>query len=363
MLRRQSNGTRLSTAASNPAFPSCIVVEESAVVKLVGSMFAIVIASILSPSAHAQALLGPSPYLQSSDSPFNGVAFAYFHLENFEDGLVNTPGLAIVGGSPIGPGAFTDSVDADDGAIDGSGSSGNSYLVNLSQTVVINFDVGMLGALPTHAGVVWTDVGFASPQSGFALVTLEAFDANGVSLGTTTPVSLGDGSAFSATAEDRFLGARFGGGISRIEVTCQGSTDWEIDHVQYGRALGIYGAGCPGSGGCVPLLSATGAPSVGSTLGVELSEGLGGSGAFFAIGNQQAQLSLGHGCALLVSPLVAFVGPIFLSGTGPCEGAFSQSFVVAPSLSGSTFVLQALVPDHTAPATFSASNGLQLSIP
>jgi hypothetical protein len=45
--------------------------------------------------------VGPSPYLSFSDSPFNGGSFTYFHLETFEDHLLNTPGVtASPGESP-----------------------------------------------------------------------------------------------------------------------------------------------------------------------------------------------------------------------------------------------------------------------
>lgn len=45
-------------------------------------------------------LIGPSPYLSSADSPFSPLTgFTYFSLENFEDHLLNTPGVtAPVGG-------------------------------------------------------------------------------------------------------------------------------------------------------------------------------------------------------------------------------------------------------------------------
>ena len=74
-------------------------------------------------AAHA-ALIGPTPYLESSDSPFDGVSFgAYFHLEDFEDHLLNVPGVTASSGGVtsivFGP-AIHDSVDADDGFIDGS---------------------------------------------------------------------------------------------------------------------------------------------------------------------------------------------------------------------------------------------------
>ncbi|MFM9956725.1 MAG: hypothetical protein ACKVZJ_01505 [Phycisphaerales bacterium] len=185
-------------------------------------------------SAHA-ALLGPTPYLSFADSPFSALALPTFHLENFEDGALNTPGVVASGGIVVAPGSFTDSVDADDGVIDGSGSAGSSfYSQNLLSSFRFTFDAGALGGLPTHAGLVWTDVGITTSTTGVGDVTFEAFDAGGISLGLVGPITLGDGTALSQTAEDRFFGATNPAGISAIEIRMGNSTDWEIDHLQYG---------------------------------------------------------------------------------------------------------------------------------
>ena len=188
----------------------------------------------------APAFLGPTPYLQASDSPFSGLAFSYFHLENFEDGL-NTPGAA--SGTPgtfLGnPGIATDSVDGDDGTVDGSGQAGRSwYSGNVSSVIRFVFDAGVLGSLPTHVGLVWTDV--AQKLSGpFAQgnVIFEAFGAGNASLGTVGPVFLGDGAFGGETAEDRFFGVIDGSGITAIEIRMPESLDWEVDHLQYGAAI------------------------------------------------------------------------------------------------------------------------------
>src|SRR5262245_33520243 len=94
--------------------------------------------------------LGPTPYLSFGDSPFNGLSFSYFHLEDFEDGSFNTPGATASAGWTVnGPGGFTDSVDGDDGAIDGSGTGGHSFLTSSSTFLTITFSASVLGQLPT----------------------------------------------------------------------------------------------------------------------------------------------------------------------------------------------------------------------
>lgn len=203
---------------------------------LLAVMFTVVIG--VPASARADAIFyGPTPYLQSSDSPFSSVGSSYFYLETFEDGLVNTLGLTVSGGIAI-MGEYVDSVDGDDGVIDGNGSAtGHSLWSNFTETVLtFNFDVDLLGALPTYAGLVWTDFGYNSPTPYYGPVTLEAFGGSGQSLGSTGPFILGDGMDMGQTAEDRFFGVFDPLGISSIRMTTN-TTDWEVDHVQYGRQI------------------------------------------------------------------------------------------------------------------------------
>ncbi|MCP5154913.1 MAG: PEP-CTERM sorting domain-containing protein [Ectothiorhodospiraceae bacterium] len=194
-------------------------------------------------AASAPLLLGPLPYAQSSDSPFAGLTFTeYFHLEDFEDGALSTPGVTSTsGGFVVGPSPQTDSVDGDDGTVDGSGAGGHSFFSGFpggTSVFTFEFDAIALGGLPTHVGIVWTDVGFANPDNGLGEVTFQAFDGLGVSLGLVGPSAVGDGSTFGETAEDRFFGAISEGGIGRIVISMAGSSDdWEVDHLQYGRTL------------------------------------------------------------------------------------------------------------------------------
>ncbi|OAD19669.1 hypothetical protein THIOM_004682 [Candidatus Thiomargarita nelsonii] len=174
-------------------------------------------------------LLGPIPYTSFTDSPFFVGEFSYFYLEDFEDHLFNTPGVTSSAGGVVsvvfGP-SLHDSVDADDGVIDGSGLAGNNFFSwNGAVGITFTFDAGILGALPTHVGIVWTD--------GAGTTTFKAFNADGVSLGTIGPVSIADGNHNGATGEDNFFGAIDLGGISSIFIS-NTSGGIEIDHLQFG---------------------------------------------------------------------------------------------------------------------------------
>lgn len=177
----------------------------------------------------APILMGPSPYLQFADSPFFGGSFSYFHLENFEDHLFNTPGVTASAGGVtsvvFGP-LIHDSVDADDGAIDGSGLLGDSFFNGCGSCgVTFTFNAAVLGSLPTHVGIVWTD--------GAGSTTFRAFGPGNVLLGQIGPVLIADGTHAGTTGEDRFFGVIDPDGISSIFIR-NGSGGIEVDHLQYG---------------------------------------------------------------------------------------------------------------------------------
>lgn len=179
------------------------------------------------PEAHAAAtLLGPTPYLSQNDSPFlAAITGGTVVVETFEDGALN----ATVGGtsasadfgSVLGPSGVTDSVDADDGTIDGSGTGRHSsFNPSGAQGVTFTFS----GPLPNAAGIVWTD--------GNNNIHFEAFDASNNSLGTLTG-SHADGGFSGSTAEDRFYGVINAAGIKSIHISNDGG-GIEVDHLQFG---------------------------------------------------------------------------------------------------------------------------------
>jgi hypothetical protein len=203
--------------------------------------------------------LGPTPYLSAADSPFpvDG-SNANFYLEDFEDGELNTPGIRqrdlfspIFGGAflgrVLGPSANTDSVDADDGAVDGFGGLGHSFrsgvdLITLTDPpghniqVVFDFDDLVLGYFPNTFGFVWTD---GYPDS---FNQIQVIGPSGQVVDTPV-VQLGDLNRDGATIEDRFMGIVVDGGIKSVRILSgyhSQSELWdyiEIDHVQYGLTV------------------------------------------------------------------------------------------------------------------------------
>jgi hypothetical protein len=211
----------------------------------ISRILAAVMALLAAPLAATAAptFLGPTPYLSFDDSPFYASTPMTFYLEDWEDGVLDEPGASIsavgatTGATPSGQ-IFVDSVDGDDGSIDGNGNDGRSLGIGPSgsagpSTITFNFNAGVLGQYPTHAGIVFTDIGLSTSGNGNGFLTFEAFDALGISLGTIGPNAVGDGVKAGSTGEDRFYGVINSSGISKISIAMN-SHDAELDHLQYG---------------------------------------------------------------------------------------------------------------------------------
>ena len=201
---------------------------------------------VLAAPSTAQ-LLGPTPYVHPFDSPFSPATFAgYFHREDLENNHLDTPGLhaqSTMASSVAPPGPFTDSVDSDDGAVDGSGLGGHSFVIGSDGNPIgqFLFEGTELGRLPSHAGLVVTDA--------YDPVVVEFFAWNNVSLGSVTITGFGPfPDTQGQTAEDRFVGCIHPAGIRRMVVSTQGSGGIEVDHIQYGSLERPFTPYCSGDG-------------------------------------------------------------------------------------------------------------------
>jgi hypothetical protein len=189
------------------------------------ALFAGAICLTGTPAAHAGSTFlfdANQTYSSASNSAFAGASD--LHLENFEDGLVNTAGLTVNHGKIKGPGGSTDSVDGDDGKLNKKGNKGHSFSSGSFKSITFNF-ASQDGQGPTAAGIVFTD-GKAN-----ARITFKAWDTAGNYLGKIK-VKLGDLVRNGTTGEDRFFGLTSESGISRIQIASNQS-GFEVDHVQF----------------------------------------------------------------------------------------------------------------------------------
>lgn len=189
-------------------------------------------ASVLVASPASAAFLGPSAYSSTADSPFSPFAgFSYFHLEDFDDHLLNTPGVTVTPVTAVSSattgfsGAIIDQVGLEGGCPAGGLTVAcDTWFGGGATGLTFSFDAGVLGALPNAVGIVWTD--------GAGTIAFTAFDEDGISLG-----SIGgdhaDASFLGTTADDRFYGVTHTGGISSIHIS-NTTGGIEVDHLQYG---------------------------------------------------------------------------------------------------------------------------------
>jgi hypothetical protein len=189
------------------------------------------VACLLVTSQANAVLIGPAAYTSVADSPIAGIAG--FMLEDMEDDLfdlanVTASGINLRLSSTFGN-ALVDSVDADNGPIDGNGQRvdgmGQAYWASGSPGFTFNF----VADLPTHVGVVWTD--------GAGLVSFRAWDAADVLIAESLNNAHADGNFVGGTAEDRFYGASNAAGVARMQIW-NSSGGIEVDHIQFAGRVG-----------------------------------------------------------------------------------------------------------------------------
>ena len=119
--------------------------------------------------------------------------------------------------------------DVDDGLINDAGTSGHTWYFDGISSMIFTFSAALLGTLPTHAGLVWTDLGLANVRAGSCSVLLEAFDMGNNLLGLIGPSALGDELFAGQMAEDRFFGITNGDGIGSVRISLLNSSEQGLD--------------------------------------------------------------------------------------------------------------------------------------
>jgi hypothetical protein len=159
------------------------------------------------------------PYAQRSDSPWAaGIRQGSIYVEDFEDGIVNTPGLAMALGI-MGSGF---SVDEDDGILGNDGDLGRVYYggFNTGGAVRAEFTADTEGRYPTYAGWVMDTL----DQSD---ATFAAYDPSGNLLASYNYIL--------QWGEFQFVGVYAPQGIRAIQSNF--NERLFVDHVQYGYAI------------------------------------------------------------------------------------------------------------------------------
>jgi hypothetical protein len=161
------------------------------------------------------------PYAQRSDSPWAaGIRQGSIYVEDFEDGIVNTPGLAMA----LGIMSTAASVDEDDGILgnveDDVGRIWYAGSGGPSNTARAEFTPDASGNYPTYAG--WVMDTYDRNDAYF-----EAFDSAGNLVASYRNIL--------EWGEWQFVGVYAPQGISAIQSRFNANT--VFDHVQYGYAI------------------------------------------------------------------------------------------------------------------------------
>jgi subtilisin-like proprotein convertase family protein len=150
-----------------------------------------------------------TPYTTPTNSPFQTANLDPFHIEDFQDNLINGPALTIQ--NHTNANIISGGLAQEDNLI-----NGNKALQVNNTELILDFAQDF-----THVGLVITDI---DPGS---TATIEAFDRQGVSLGQS------DTQTFS-NATDEFLGISNNKGIASVTISTNDANGWEVDHIQYG---------------------------------------------------------------------------------------------------------------------------------
>ena len=170
-------------------------------------------------------------YRSINESPFAG--FDEFYLEDFEDGLLNTPNVSSPNGFVVSSGDVR-SVDGDDGVIDGISNGFGAFASSAPVTPfhVFYFTPDEMGRFPTYVGLVVTrEPGIDLPFDTYGGRTGTddiAISSRGFNVDNLTSVS-GD---FGNVEFAHFVGISSTTGISGFGV----SRALQVDHLQYSYA-------------------------------------------------------------------------------------------------------------------------------
>lgn len=192
-------------------------------------------------------------------------------------------------------------------------------------------------------------------------------------------VGLGGGTAFSTYEleqgpvstqvgfEVSLVGDVNGDGFAEFAVSSPGE-GFGVVRIYSARcgAKSMIGLGCPGTGGIVPQVSASGCLTPGGTISLDVSQAVGGSIAYFVLGLGPASTPFGNGCSLNVGPVSpSLLGPFILfplGGSGPGVGFLNIVAEVPIASPLGSLALQGLVLDPGASGGYCVTGGISLTI-
>lgn len=259
---------------------------------------------------------------------------------------------------------------------------GSLWGVNVSSSTLLRIDtatgaatvVGPLTNAPSMAGLSWSLDGTTlyGITCNSALFTIQPTTGQPTLVGTSTaacPLGLAthpsDGTLYTVdwkSGNDMSLAtvSVVDGSLTIVGTLVGGK---QLEGISFVPNVGAYGKGCPGSGGFVPKLTVSPPnPTAGTQIAIMIDEGLGGANAHLFFGLQKAELPMGLGCSLNVTPLFPISLVLPLGGAGAGNGALTLPGVLPVSAAGLEFTMQAFVVDPNGALGFSNSNGFLVDV-
>jgi len=193
-------------------------------------LFFIIISVVVRNTSAALVTYGPTRYLQTSDSPwYQGIQNGTIYLEDFKDGLLNSPFVS-ANGRIRGPGDRR-SVDADDGVLDGRGENGGTWSAGDGEILELSFDPNEENSLPAYVGIVMTKTARAFER--ISVSTLGEANLTRLHFDLTPLFKKSNANFVFDSSEAQFVGFYAPEGI--ISVTFESARFF--DHLQYGYAV------------------------------------------------------------------------------------------------------------------------------
>ncbi len=166
-------------------------------------------------------------YRQPADSPFISNTLI---IDTFEPGPL-VPGITTFG---VTANIGGNSVDIDDGTLDGNGDAGKSLAIGswgpfTPGSASFTYSSEVLGGLPTQVGLVITDLDLSEPKGPAVTtnVTLQCILSDGSTVNTIYAVLSQPNNAL----DDLFIGYSSSLGIASMSVFCE--VPMIVDHLQY----------------------------------------------------------------------------------------------------------------------------------
>jgi len=141
-------------------------------------------------------------------------------------------------------------------------------------------------------------------------------------------------------------------------VVCGVGTDVRAYRTDCDGYVVGYGVGCPGTGGLVPSLEASGCPAPGEAVSLTVGDALGGAPALMLVGLGTDVLPVGASCDVQVAPLSGLSIPLAV----PAGGSLSLLGTLPASTPVVDVFLQVLVGDGGAPGGLASTPPVQLHV-